>query len=88
VTPSADNPSSRSIADIRKAGAAWVSETELGWLCDQVEGYRRKRPLAVRLRSEAAEWDDGETIAPLLLEAAEAIEHLAARVAELEYERR
>jgi hypothetical protein len=35
------NPSSRSIADIRKAGAAWITETELESLCDQVEGYRR-----------------------------------------------
>jgi hypothetical protein len=44
-------------------------------------------PLAVRLRAEAAEWDRGEPITPLLAEAAEAIEHLAASVAELEFDR-
>jgi hypothetical protein len=42
-------------------------------------------PLASRLRAEAAEWDEGESIPPLLIEAAEAIELLAARVAEDEY---
>jgi len=35
------NPRKRSIADIRATGAAWVTETELAWLCDQVDGYRR-----------------------------------------------
>ncbi len=40
-------------------------------------------PLATRLRDEAAGWDEGESIPPLLIEAAEAIELLAARVAEL-----
>jgi hypothetical protein len=39
------------------------------------------RPLNVRLRNEAAEWDVGEDIPPLLLEAAEAVESLAAKVA-------
>lgn len=45
----------------------------------------RKRPLAVRLRSKVAHRDADEPIGALLIEAAEAIEHLAARVAELEY---
>lgn len=45
-------------------------------------------PLASRLRAEAAEWDTGESIPPLLLEAAEAIELLAAHVATLEWETR
>jgi hypothetical protein len=40
------------------------------------------RPLNLRLRDEASEWwDVGEDIPPLLLEAAEAIENLAAKVA-------
>jgi hypothetical protein len=42
-------------------------------------------PLATRLRAEAAEWDESESIPGLLIEAAEAIAWLVARVAEDEY---
>lgn len=44
-------------------------------------------PLAARLRAEAAEWDEGEDIPPLLIEAAEAVELLAAKVATLTWEK-
>lgn len=40
-----------------------------------------REPLAIRLRAEAAEWGEGDdVVSALLLEAAEAIELLAARV--------
>ena len=47
----------------------------------------RKDPLAIRLRRAAAYWNEDEPLGSLLLEAAEAIELLAARVATLEFER-
>lgn len=31
---------SRSVEQIRAAGAAWVTETELKWLCDAAEALR------------------------------------------------
>ena len=42
-------------------------------------------PLNRRLRAEATEWGDGESVKALLLEAAEAVEVLAARAALYEW---
>ena len=39
------------------------------------------RPLALRLRDEAKEWEDDESVKVLLVEAAEAIETMAAVIA-------
>ena len=44
---------------------------------------RNRAPLNVRLRAEADEWENGEGIVNLLLEAANAIEHMAATIARL-----
>jgi hypothetical protein len=41
----------RSVADIRATGAAWVTEAELAWLCDEVERLREA------LRPFAEDWD-------------------------------
>ncbi len=56
---------------------------ELAYALGERRTPTRGLPLATRLRDEVAEWDEGEDIPPLLIEAAEAIELLAARVAEL-----
>lgn len=41
----------RSLQDIRDTGAAWVTEIELTWLCDEVG---RLRGLALELRRDPA----------------------------------
>jgi hypothetical protein len=41
----------------------------------------QKQPLTLRLREEAAFWDDGEELPLLLIKAASAIEYLAAAFA-------
>lgn len=45
----------RSLEDIRTTGAAWVTEAELAWLCDEILLLRVERDrLAARIK--AASW--------------------------------
>ncbi len=52
-----DARSLRPLADIRSSGAAWITESELAWLCDAAQSFllwALKADLAKR-RAEAAE---------------------------------